>query len=317
MNKLYISMYHYVRPLNCSRYPEIKGLDYELFREQIRFFKQNFHVVTMEEVLAAADGSGQLPEKALLLTFDDGYIDHFTHVFPILHNEGLLGSFFIPGKTFTEHKLLDVNKVHFILASAPVGTVVDLLNRKMDTYRGSEFTYPSNEELFQELAVANRFDSRETVYVKRVLQTALPERLRGIIASELFRELVYDSEEKFAWELYMNRQQIECMKKAGMFIGSHGYDHYWLGNLKERQMIEDIEQSLEILDGLIDFSAWVMNYPYGSYNEKVIECIAKRGCRLALTTKVAAADLDTDNRYELPRLDTNDFEPKSSNYLNY
>ena len=35
MSDLYISMYHYTRDLKHSRYPEIKGLDARLFREQI------------------------------------------------------------------------------------------------------------------------------------------------------------------------------------------------------------------------------------------------------------------------------------------
>lgn len=39
MGKLYIAMYHYTRDLKHSRYPEIKGLDKELFKNQIEFMK--------------------------------------------------------------------------------------------------------------------------------------------------------------------------------------------------------------------------------------------------------------------------------------
>lgn len=52
-NKLYISMYHYTRDLVHSRYPEIKGLAYDLFEKQLQFFSKNFSVVTMEEVIGA------------------------------------------------------------------------------------------------------------------------------------------------------------------------------------------------------------------------------------------------------------------------
>lgn len=41
MNNLYIVMYHYTRNLKYSRHPNIKGLDYALFREQIAFLKQD------------------------------------------------------------------------------------------------------------------------------------------------------------------------------------------------------------------------------------------------------------------------------------
>lgn len=66
--KLFISiMYHYIRDLKHSRYPEIKGLDIELFRKQIDYFKANFHVVTMEQVIEAVDSKKPLPEKSVLL----------------------------------------------------------------------------------------------------------------------------------------------------------------------------------------------------------------------------------------------------------
>lgn len=38
MRKLHIVMYHYTRDLRHSRYPKIKGLDLELFKEQIQWF---------------------------------------------------------------------------------------------------------------------------------------------------------------------------------------------------------------------------------------------------------------------------------------
>ena len=60
---IYISMYHYTRDLKNSRYPEIKGLDYDLFESQLKFFKEKFNVVTMEEVISAIQsnrGGGRL-----------------------------------------------------------------------------------------------------------------------------------------------------------------------------------------------------------------------------------------------------------------
>ena len=84
MCKLYIAMYHYTRDLQHSRYPLIKGLDESLFRKQLEFMKNNFNIVRMEYVIEAVKENGTLPENALLLTFDDGYIDNYTVAFPIL-----------------------------------------------------------------------------------------------------------------------------------------------------------------------------------------------------------------------------------------
>lgn len=318
MKKVAIVMYHYVRDLRNSRYPNIKGLDYKLFKQQIEFFKHNFNVVTMEDVIAAYRNQKELPDRAILLTFDDGYIDHYTFVMPVLLEYNMQGSFFIPGKTFSESVLLDVNKVHFILACQDIDVLLGDVMKQLNYYRGIEYPLPSNKELFQEYAIENRFDNKETVFVKRILQTAIPEELRHMISSNLFSKYMKGiTEEQFAKELYLNYDQIKCMKKSGMYIGIHGYDHYWLGNLSEVEMRKDISCALECLYGIVDKKLWVMNYPYGSYNQNVIDCLKGSGCCLGLCTEVGIANLEKDNLYCLPRLDTNDFPPKSENYIQY
>ncbi len=313
--QLFISMYHYTRDLKNSRYPEIKGLDISLFRKQMEFFKGECHVVRMEDVIEAVKDGKSLPERAVLLTFDDGYIDNYTFAFPILEEFGFQGSFFIPGKTFTTHQLLDVNKIHYMLASSDIQELVLDVKKKMDDYRGVEFDYPSTEELWEQYAVANRFDPAETIFVKRILQTVLPERVRNQISSDLFEKYVGISEEKLAYELYMSPDQLRTMKKHGMYLGIHGYDHYWLGNLPIAQMEKDISEALSTMDEFINQDEWVMNYPYGSYNEDVISYIKKKGACLGLTTEVRVADLEKDSPFCLPRLDCNDFPPKSNHYI--
>lgn len=146
------------------------------------------------------------------------------------------------------------------------------------------------------------------------MQTVLPEQLRNKITSEIFEEVV-GVEEVFAKELYMTKEQIEVMKDCGMYIGLHGYDHYWLNNLSDNELENDLNQSLESMFEIIDKDCWVMNYPYRAYSQKVIESIKSKGCKLELSTEVRVGDLDKDNIFALPRLDTNDFPPKSERYL--
>ena len=314
--KLYISMYHYTRDLVHSRYPGIKGLDLPLFRRQLEFFKKHFNVVRMEDVINAVQNQQKevLPENPLLLTFDDGYIDNFTFAFPLLEEFGFQGSFFIPGKTFRTHQLLDVNKIHYILAAADINLLVQDVFERLDYYRGAEYPIQSNEELFKQYAVANRFDLKETIFVKRILQTVLPEKLRNKISSDLFEKYVGISEEKLAYELYMNAEQIRMMKRHGMFIGLHGYDHYWLGNLPIDEMQSDVDNAIDALREFIDEKAWVMNFPYGSYNQDVVQYVKDKGAVLGLTTEVRIAEIGVDNRFTLPRLDCNDFPPKSERF---
>lgn len=317
MNRLYTVMYHYTRDLVNSRYTEIKGLDIRLLRKQLDYFSVNFNVVTMEQVLDAAEGKCTLPEKALLLTFDDGYIDNYTYAMPLLEEYRMQGSFFIPGKTFSTHQLLDVNKIHYMLASADICSLVEDVKSKMDYYRGREFDFPNTDELWNQYAVANRWDCKETIFVKRMLQTVLPERLRNQISSDLFKKYVGVTEKQLAYELYMTEEQIRTMKRHGMFIGIHGYDHYWLGKLSPELMKQDITMALDTLDEFIDRKRWVMNYPYGNYSDDVVDFISSQGAYLGLTTEVGVANIGEDDNFKLPRFDCNDFPPKSENFRNY
>lgn len=317
MNKVYVSMYHYVRNLEHSRYPEIKGMNMSVFRQQIEYLKNNFAIITMEQMIDSVTNGTKLPENALLLTFDDGYIDNYTYVLPILEEYHVQGSFFIPGKTFSTHQLLDVNKIHYILASADINKLAIDLKEKMDFYRGGEYDYASTDELWNEYGKPNRWDSAEVIFVKRMLQTVLPEKLRNRIASELFAKYVGVTEEQLAHELYMTEEQIRAMKRHGMHIGIHGYDHYWLGNLTEEEMKQDVSKALNVLNEFIDEKKWVICYPYGNYNDNVLKYIKECGCALGFTTEVGIADLKRYSPLTLPRFDCNDFPPKSENYLNY
>lgn len=314
-NKLYIAMYHYTRDLLHSRYPQIKGMDISLFRQQLEYMKNKFNFVTMEQVIEATENRYSLPDNALLLTFDDGYVDNYTYAMPLLEEFGAQGSFFIPGKTFATHQLLDVNKIHYILASADMSKLVVDVKNAMDYYRGQEFDFAPTNELFEQYAVANRFDTKETIFVKRMLQTVLPEKLRNVISSDLFEKYVGVTEEQLSYELYMTEEQVRTMKRHGMFIGLHGYDHYWLANLESDKMKKDIDMALDVMDEFIDKKQWVLNYPYGNYNNDVINYIRAKGACLGMTTEVRVAHIGKDDKFKLPRLDCNDFPPKSEAYM--
>lgn len=312
VNITYVIMYHYVRKLCGSQYPGIKGLELRYFKEQLSFLQQNgFQFVTLNDIIQGRT----LLEKSVLLTFDDGYIDHYSKVFPILEQNGIQGVFSMPGKIIREKKVLDVNKIHFILAVADVQVIKKRLYAKMDAYRGTEFAYPSNEELYEKLAVTDRFDDKDTIFVKRALQAELPETLRNRISDELFREFVTDQESAFVDELYMNMDQIQTMQRHGMVFGIHGYDHYWMNRLSERALRADLTQALDVFDGIIDPANWTNCYPYGSYNSDVIRVSKELGAVSGLCTRVAPYLPGRDSIFEIPRLDTNDFPPKSEKYL--
>ena len=82
-------------------------------------------------------------------------------------------------------------------------------------------------------------------------------------------------------------------------------------------MKEDINKALIAMEGIVDKNNWILNYPYGSYNDEVISYIKQTGCKLSMTTEVGIADTEKNSRFLLPRLNTNDYPPKSTTYMNY
>ena len=316
-NKVTIVAYHYVRDLKFSRYPQIKGLDTVFFKEQIAYIKKNYSVITMEQLIDSIDKSKALPDKSLLLTFDDAYIDHFTQVLPILVENKIQGSFFPPAKAIIDHTLLEVNKIHHILASnTEAAYIKSEIFKLMDEYR-IEYGLKSNEFYYDLLAIPDRFDTADVIFIKRLLQRGLPEKLRNRITNKLFEKFIGLPESVFSRELYMTIDQIKMMYKAGMHIGSHGFDHYWLDSLPFEEQEQEIIKSLEFLKQIgVDISNWTMCYPYGGYNQLTIDLLKKYNCKLALTVDLGIAEASVKNRFILPRLDTNDLPKDRSVALN-
>lgn len=312
-SSLTIVMYHYVRDLKRSPYPRIKGLDLGLFVEQLDYIQRHYTVVDPMEVIAAAkDGGKGLPSDALLLTFDDGYIDHYTNVFPILMDRGLSGMFFPTVQTTVEERLLDLNKVHFILASVDdPSALVPLLYEMLDEFR-DRYDLESNDAYFSQLAKPTRWDPAEVFFIKQMLQHALPEDLRHIIAHRLFERFVTTDEAAFARDLYASGDQLRVMIRDGMYIGSHSATHPWMNSLTREEQAREIDDSLDLLARLgAPTEDWVMCYPFGIYDDRLLETLRDRKCAIGLTTVPDIADFGVHDPLLLPRLDTNDL-PKSA-----
>ncbi|HNQ77844.1 MAG TPA: polysaccharide deacetylase family protein [Acidobacteriota bacterium] len=308
MVSLTVVMYHYVRKLAGSDYPEIKGLETRLFEEQIKYILKFYNPVKMEEVIAAvADGAG-LPEMPILLTFDDGYKDHSANVLPILRKYGIQGTFFIPGRAVSEKKVLDVNKIHFILACAS-----DKENLLRDVEieineRCQAADVDHNICLISDnKSASRRYDAGPVGRIKDLLQRDLPRELRESIVDSLFRKYVSTEEEEFSGSLYMNAEDIAFMKDSGMFIGSHSYDHVWMNSLDPIRQREELEKGLKVLTDIgCGSDEIVFSYPYGGYNESLLELLGEKKVRMAFTSKCDIAGVDAGTRYLVPRLDTND-----------
>lgn len=305
---LTVVMYHFVRPIRGSRYPGIKGLEVAEFVGQLDYLERHYRIVDMESVVAALNGDEALPPNAALLTFDDGYVDHHAHVLPVLERRRLQGSFFVPAEPVLAGRVLDVNKLHLILATAPdaQGLAAEV-EREIDLAR-PKFGLPATNQLRSDHRIATRFDSADIAYLKRLLQRVLPEALRASIVAALFARLVSTDERAVAEELYLSRSHIQEMLGAGMHFGGHGNRHYWLGSLTEPEQRRDIEASLAFIRSVTGGGGpTTFCYPYGDYNPQTTRILGEFRCAVSFTTRVDVAMIPGMPSLELPRLDTNDF----------
>lgn len=307
MSVLTIVVYHYVRDLAHSRYPGLKALTVDAFEGQLDYIGQHYRVCSVREVVAAARGEDGLPPNACLLTFDDGFLDHFTTVLPRLVARGLTAGFYPPAAAVEGRCLLDTHKIQLILAACD--DTGKLARRLLDLIeaRRNDDAMPSGEALWRRHAVASRFDGPEVVFVKRVLQRGLPEAVRSGLAQRLLEEYVGVDDATLAHELYMEPDQLRCMARLGMDVGGHGAAHVWLDSLPRPAQAAEIEATLGFLARIHGRppTDWVMCYPFGSYDATTLELLREHGCALGLTTRVDVAH-DLGRPLELPRLNTHD-----------
>lgn len=306
MNHVSIIMYHYVRPLKDSQFPRIKGLEFQKFKQQLDFIERNYQVITAEELIQSArDEDYRLPRNACLLTFDDGYRDHFDFVLPELLRRGLHGAFFPPAKCITERSMLNVNKIHYILASC--NDYNQLVKELENLCEDSGLDKLELAEYRRDFFIPSRFDPAGVSYVKSMLQHGLDENLTQRILEVLLQKYVKRDSIELADELYMTIEEIEKLLELEMYVGSHTYSHKWLDKIPKADQEREIDLSIEFLNTVgAPIEDWIMCYPYGAYNSDTLQILIERKCTVGLTTKVGVADLTLKEFLELQRFDTND-----------
>jgi len=304
-------MYHYVKNYATTPYPEIKGLDVQDFEQQIMFLKKFYNIVSMDNVIAYFKNECALPPKALLLTFDDGYTDHVDFVLPVLKKYQVQGSFFIPVQTQKEHKVLDVNKIHILLAvrSDKKLLLQDILNNLAKLRKNDPSILTEQEFVDQAKGRGNRYDSTEVLLIKQILQRLVSRPVAHVVLDQLIMQTLGKTEADLHREIYMSNVQLRHLLQEGMHIGAHGYKHLWLDSVNSDELASELDHCVQFLKDLkISDSEMTFCYPYGGYNQAVLQSLEKSPFQLALATDVNLAY--GHQRYKVPRLDTNDF-PRS------
>ena len=294
-------MYHYVRDLNNSNYPKIKGLDIKEFENQLIFLSKNYNVISIEDFY---NKNFNINKKTCVLTFDDGYVDHYDFVLDKLLKYKMKGAFFTPVDVVSNDKVLDVNKIHLILASASEDLILSRIK-----YHFSKLNFENTLDFYiKKIDTLSRFDTKKTIIIKRLLQTVLDLETRNLLCNKLIEEFISKSEKELSAELYLNYNQISEMIDNGMHFGSHGKSHFWFNSLNLKQQEFEINESFKFLNSINkkDFLL-TMCFPYGNYNDITLNLLKKYKFKLGLTTVSKIYNSIKDDILLIPRLDTNDY----------
>ena len=113
-----ILMYHSVREGDdygdCP--PDFRPSGYRVgpgrFERQLDILRRHgYRSIGLEELLAWHRRKLTLPEKSLLLTFDDGYLDNHRLAFPLLKKYGFRASFFISASALDEEGMMGESEI--------------------------------------------------------------------------------------------------------------------------------------------------------------------------------------------------------------
>jgi peptidoglycan/xylan/chitin deacetylase (PgdA/CDA1 family) len=246
--------------------PELVSATPDDFRAQMEYVATHFNAVTFRDVLRAADGEIALPSRPIIITFDDGYLDNYTHAFPILRELGLPATIFVAtgyvGAAVTETYWYD-HLAYAIYRSEP-GPFV------LGTTRYELGDIPSRRRI---AAAAIRF------------LRGVPDAVRRAHLASLAGRLDYEIQESDRdLSRPMDWQQIAELHEAGIEIASHTVSHPALAQCDDEVLAYELWESRRELESRLGAPVEVIAYPFGGpgeYDARVMRTAAQSGYRLA------------------------------------
>jgi peptidoglycan/xylan/chitin deacetylase (PgdA/CDA1 family) len=279
---LSVLIFHRVLPRPDPLFPD--EVDAARFDRVCKWIKQWFNVLPLDEAVRRL-GVGQLPARAMAITFDDGYRDNCELALPILKRHGLSATFFVATGYLDGGRMWNDTIVETLRCTAlPTLDVDDLL--------GTGYGAMPLGDATQRRQAIDR--------ILPVVKYRLPaERLR--ITSELTGRARVGA---LPDDLMMDSEQVVQLHRAGMQIGAHTVTHPILSRIAEPDVLQELSQSKAGLEALIGSTVSLFAYPNGApgtdFGEREVQAARTCGFAAAVTTGWGVARSDTDV-YRLPR----------------
>jgi len=261
------------------------------FVRQLDFLSQAYDVIGFADLLAAYDGSRQLPKRPLLITFDDGFSDNYAFAFPALAARNLTAAFFVTTGDIGKRELFWFDKVGYLVKITSEASW-DLLD-------GSSIELAGRDRLLVCKDLLNRLKAFPNS--KRIKQVQLLEE-RTLDGSESVDDINFP----------MTWSQLEEMAQGGMEIYSHTCTHPVLSTLQDEDEIRaELAHSKATIEEKLGRSCNVFAYPVGrwsSYDQRTLRIVNECGYQLACINESGLNDLTRTSKLELRRIPVDRFQ---------
>lgn len=279
--RLSILIYHRVLPTIDPLFPE--EVDAQRFEAQCRWVRSLFNVLPLAQAVTRLR-ERTLPERALSITFDDGYADNHDVALPILRRYGLKATFFIATGFLDGGRMWNDS-----LIEAVRRTPLSRLDLR-DVLADPDACH----------AVGDWRQRRQVVdrLIAQVKYLDEPRRAETVAA------LVGRAQVSLPNDLMLSTGKLLGMRRAGMDIGAHTVSHPILSRIDETTARQEIVDSRLRLETILDEPVRLFAYPNGKpgvdYIARDADLAQDCGFDAACSTAWGAADAGTSH-FELPR----------------
>ncbi len=267
--------------------PELVSASVSGFAWQMEYIKERYQPITFQTLLDVFDGKAELPERPVIVTFDDGYDDNYHNAFPVLKSLRIPATLFVSTGYIGHGKPFWFDLVAHILYQAPAGSV---------SLNGFDMTLRlDNDVESRRVATARLIGALKRVSNHRRLEFL--DRFEREY-SHVVNNDGYKRSRPLEWS------HIREMSAAGIEFGSHTVSHPILSRLDDAALRQELIQSRETLEHELGKPVSVLAYPVGGaeeFNEKVIEVAQSAGYRLGVSYMQGVNRLGSLDRFRLRR----------------
>ena len=261
---------------------------FDLFEKQILYLKNNFEIISLDDLNSCIINGHKIKKDFIILTFDDGYKNNLDVVYPFLKSQNIPFSVFVSTNHISTGDLFPIAVIRIAFFNGTIKNIyIPVLNKSYDLS-----TLENAKKAAKEANNLVKYSSYD-------LSNKIINQIIDSFSKDLWKELIhkYDSEMPMSWK------EVDELYKGGVIIGAHSHDHYLLGNFQTKNFISDqYSQSYQLIKNRYG-SCKYMCYPNGQFNDISKESyeLSKKYYELAFITHPGELTSSND-RIVLPRI---------------